>query len=279
MPEYYEAGRVLALIEREKCVARSGFGAMYLMELAHPDLKKYRLDSLRAGWCIAPPEIMRRVEIEMGIPAVVQIYGATEGGGAAGRFDDPPEKRLHSCGKPMAGTEIVIADPESGARLSVGLTGEILVRGWYRMNSYLAQPDATNAVLDGEGWLRTGDLGYLDDDGYLYFKGRLKNMLKVGGENVSAEEVETVLLQHEKVEMCAVVSAPDPRLHEVVMAIVQLKPGAKADEQELIRFCAARMANFRVPRYVQFLEEWPLTGSGKIQRHVLRERFVATIST
>ncbi len=147
------------------------------------------------------------------------------------------------------------------------------------MNSYLAQPDATNAVLDGEGWLRTGDLGYLDDDGYLYFKGRLKNMLKVGGENVSAEEVETVLLQHEKVEMCAVVSAPDPRLHEVVMAIVQLKPGAKADEQELIRFCAARMANFRVPRYVQFLEEWPLTGSGKIQRHVLRERFVATIST
>jgi fatty-acyl-CoA synthase/long-chain acyl-CoA synthetase len=277
MPEYYEAGRVLSLIEREKCVARSGFGAMYLMELAHPDFGKYDLSSLRAGWCIAPPEVMRRVEIEMGIPAIVQIYGATEGGGAAGRFDDPPEKRLHSCGRAMNGTEIAVVDPESGAPLPAGAAGEIVVRGWYRMIGYFDQPEATRAVLDRDGWLHTGDIGSLDDEGYLYFRGRLKNMLKVGGENVSAEEVEAVVLQHEKVQMCAVVSAPDQRLQEVVMAVVQLKPGERETEDGIIRFCAARMANFRVPRYVRFIEEWPLTGSGKIQRHVLRERLMASV--
>jgi acyl-CoA synthetase (AMP-forming)/AMP-acid ligase II len=279
MPEYYEAGRVLSLIERERCVGRSGFGAMYLMELAHPDFAKYDLSSLRAAWCIAPPEVMRRVTLEMGVPSVVQIYGATEGGGAAGRFDDPEEKRLHTCGRPMTGAEIAICDPETGARLPADAVGEILVRGWYRMNGYFDQPEATAEVMDADGWLHTGDLGFLDRDGYLHFKGRLKNMLKVGGENVSAEEVETILLGHPKVQMCAVISAPDARLHEVVMAIVQLKPDEHETEDGIIRFCAGRMANFRVPRYVRFVEDWPLTGSGKIQRHVLRDQFLATLPT
>jgi acyl-CoA synthetase (AMP-forming)/AMP-acid ligase II len=279
MPEYYEAGRVLSLIERERCVGRSGFGAMYLMELAHPDFAKYDLSSLRAAWCIAPPEVMRRVEIEMGIPSVVQIYGATEGGGAAGRFDDPEEKRLRTCGRAMTGAEIAIVDPDSGARLPAGVAGEILVRGWYRMNGYFNQPEATAQIMEKDGWLHTGDIGSLDREGYLYFKGRLKNMLKVGGENVSAEEVETILLGHPKVQMCAVISAPDPRLHEVVMAVVQLKRGEDETEESVIRFCAERMANFRVPRYVRFVKEWPMTGSGKIQRHVLRDQFLATLPT
>jgi fatty-acyl-CoA synthase/long-chain acyl-CoA synthetase len=273
IPEYYESGRVLALIERERCVGRSGFGAMYQMELARPDFARYDLSSLRAAWCIAPPDVMRRVEREMGIPSVMQIYGATEGGGTAGSVDDPEEKRLFSCGRAMTGTEIAIVDPQTGAARPTGDVGEILVRGWYRMNGYLAQPEATAKVIDAEGWLHTGDLGALDAEGYLYFKGRLKNMLKVGGENVSAEEVEAVLLEHPAVAVSVVIPAPDQRLHEVVMAIIELKPGFAETAEGIVRFCSARMANFRVPRHVRFVTEWPLTGSGKIQRHVLQDRF------
>lgn len=276
IPEYYDAERVLGLIQREGCVARSGFGAMYVTELAHPNYAEYELSSLRAAWCIAPPELMRRVRTEMKIPAVVQIYGATEGGGAAGAFNDPHEKQLLSCGRAMTGTEIAIVDSHRNLRLPPGGVGEILVRGWYRMNAYKAQPDATMSAIDAEGWCHTGDLGALDEDGYLYFKGRLKDMLKVGGENVAAEEVEALLMLHPKVKMAAVIGAPDPRLQEVVLAVIQLHDETKCTEQEIVAFCAKRMANFRVPRIVRFTDEWPMTGSGKVQKYVLRQRFLGS---
>ncbi len=274
MPEYYEAERVLALIERERCVARTGFGAMYVMEMDHPRFREYDLSSLRAGWCIATPEIIKRAQAEMGIPALLQIYGATEGGGTAGHVEDPADKQIHSCGRAAEGVELQIVDPLTGQSLPSGAPGEIVVRGWWQMNGYLNDPDATAAVLDPNGWLHTGDRGYLDDQGYLFFLGRIKNMLKVGGENVAAEEVEAMLMLHPKVKMALVIGAPDERLQEVVMAIVELQPGVSATEQELVDFCATRMANFRVPRHVRFIKEWPLTGSGKIERHIVKENFL-----
>ena len=277
MPEYYEAERVLALIQRERCVARTGFGAMYVMEMDHPRFSDYDLSSLRAGWCIASPDVMKRAQSRMGIPALLQIYGATEGGGTAGHIDDHEDLRIHSCGRAVDGVEVRIADPATGHPLPAGAPGEILVRGWWQMNGYLNQPAATAAVLDPDGWLHSGDRGYLDEQGYLFFLGRIKNMLKVGGENVAAEEVEAMLLQHPKVKMALVIGAPDRRLQEVVMAIIELQDGANATEQEFIDFCAERMANFRVPRYVRFTMEWPLTGSGKIERHTLEERFLKTL--
>jgi len=255
-------------------VARTGFGAMYVMEMDHPRFRQYDLSSLRAGWCIATPEIIKRAQTEMGIPALLQIYGATEGGGTAGHVDDPVDKRMNSCGRAAEGVELQIVDPLTGQSLPLGAPGEIVVRGWWQMNGYLNDPDATAAVLDPDGWLHTGDRGYLDDQGYLYFLGRIKNMLKVGGENVAAEEVEAMLMQHPKVKMALVIGAPDERLQEVVMAIVELQPGLSATEQELIDFCAKRMANFRVPRHVRFIKEWPLTGSGKIERHVVKASFI-----
>jgi acyl-CoA synthetase (AMP-forming)/AMP-acid ligase II len=276
MPEYYEAERVLSLIQRERCVARTGFGAMYVMEMDHPRFRDYDLSSLRAGWCIATPEVIKRAQSQMGLPALLQIYGATEGGGTAGHVDDPEDKRIHSCGRAVEGVELRIANPATGGSLPAGAAGEILLRGWWQMNGYLNQPAATAAVLDPDGWLHTGDRGYLDDEGYLFFLGRIKNMLKVGGENVAAEEVEAMLLQHPKVKMALVIGAPDRRLQEVVMAIIELQPGESATEQEFIDFCAKRMANFRVPKFVKFIAEWPLTGSGKIERHIVKERFLNT---
>ena len=139
------------------------------------------------------------------------------------------------------------------------------------MNGYFKQPELTRKTIDEKGFVRTGDRAMLDDEGYLHFLGRYKNMLRVGGENVSAEEVETVLLGHPKVKQAAVIGVPDARLGEVPLAIVELKAGQVADAAELIAYCAGQMANFRVPRAVRFADSWPMTGSGKIQRHLLHE--------
>jgi fatty-acyl-CoA synthase/long-chain acyl-CoA synthetase len=277
IPEYYEAERVLTLIQRERCVARTGFGAMYLMEMSHPKFHNFDLSSLRTGWCIASPEVMKRAEQEMGISKLVQIYGSTEGGGTAGQICDSWEVRSQSCGRAVTGTEIAIFDPDLEVRLPPQSAGEIRIKGWWQMNEYLGQPDATAATFDADGWLRTGDRGYLDENGNLYLLGRIKNMLKVGGENVSAEEVEAMIMRHPKVKMAAVLGAPDERLQEVVMAVIELHPDQSATHEEMIEFCATRMATFRVPRHVRFVSELPLTGSGKIQRHVLHQQFVAPL--
>lgn len=274
---YYEVERVLALIERERCVARSGFAAMYLMEMAHPAFQRYDISSLEAAWYNGPLGLVETVSKGMGIPKFIQLYGATEGGGANGRLEDSLESRTYSCGPAHPGTTIAIADLDTREPCPPGKPGEIMVRGWMQMNGYHKQPEETVKALQPDGWLRMGDIGYLDGDGFLHFVGRLKNMIRVGGENVSAEEVEAVLLAHPKIKVAAVIGVPDNRLQEVVMAIVEPKPGETLESAEVIAFCAAQMANFRVPRHVRFVHEWPLTGSGKIQHSALRERFAQTV--
>jgi acyl-CoA synthetase (AMP-forming)/AMP-acid ligase II len=273
VPEYYEPARVLRLIEQERCVARTGFAAMYLMEMEHPRFKDFDLSSLRAGWCVGPPELMEQVRDRMGIAGLVQIYGATEACGTSGTIEEPWDKRVHTCGRSIPGMEMAAFDIERWQRLPPGESGEIAMRGWCTMNGYLKQAEATAAAKDKDGWVHTGDYGMVDDQGYLHFQGRLKNMIRVGGENVSAEEVEAMLMRHPKVKMAAAIPAPDARLDEVVMAIVELKAGAQTTDLEIIEFCKTRMANFRVPRIVHFIDEWPMTGSGKIQKHALIERF------
>lgn len=273
--EYYEVERILTLIERERCVARSGYGAMYIMEMNHPRFREFDLSSLQAGWCVGTPELMARVRDEMHIPGLLQIYGATEVGGTSAWVDDSWDARSRSCGTPIHGTELKIVDPVTGATLPAGEIGEICMRGWWKMNGYLRQPAETAKTIDADGWVHTGDLGRLDAHGYLYFSSRLKDMLKIGGENVSAQEVEAVLLGHPRIAQAAVIGAPDERLTEVVMAIVEPRHNEAVTEAEIIAYCAERMANFRVPRYVRITETWPLTDSGKIQKHKLREQYLA----
>lgn len=275
MAAVYEPRRMLELIEREKCVSRTGFVAMYLMEMEHPDFERFDLSSLRSGWCNGPVEVLQRVRERMGISQLVQIYGSTEANGTVGQVGEPTEKQIRSCGKPIEEMEIAIIDLATGASVPPGTVGEIRMRGWCTMIEYLNQPVETAAVKAADGWVASGDYGMLDEQGFLYFKGRLKNMIRVGGENVSAEEVEAILIRHPKVQMVAAIPQLHPRLEEVVKVIIELVPGAQASEQEIIAYCKPQMANFRVPRSVAFVSEWPLTESGKIQRHVLREQFAA----
>jgi fatty-acyl-CoA synthase/long-chain acyl-CoA synthetase len=275
IPALYDAERVLQLIQREKCVSRSGYGAMYIMEMNHPRFAQYDISSLRSGWCVGTPALMQKVRDTFGIAGLVQIYGSTEVGCTAGEVSEPWAIRSTSCGRPLTGMELLICDPKDGRPLPPGETGEIVMRGWHQMIGYFNDPAATAKAVDTEGRVHTGDLGWVDESGYLHFAGRVKDMLKVGGENVSAEEVESFLLTHPDITQVAVIGAPDERLQEVVMAVIETRPGSLLTAEELVGWCKTRLANFRVPRYVRFIDEWPMTGSGKIQKNKLRERFHA----
>jgi acyl-CoA synthetase (AMP-forming)/AMP-acid ligase II len=272
-PRYYDAETVLRLLERERCVARTGFASMYIMEMDHPSFSGFDLSRLRAAWCVGTASLMAQVRDRMGIDRLIQIYGATEACGCSGDVDDPWEKRSATCGRVYPEMEIGIMDTATGALLPPDTTGEIVMRGWCTMIGYLKQPEETAKAIDGAGWVHTGDRGTLDADGYLTFLGRIKNMIRVGGENVSAEEVEAMLMRHPKVRMAQAIPIPDPRLQEVVLGIVELADGADATEAEIIDFCKPLMANFRVPRRIRFVRQWPMTGSGKIQRHELLKQF------
>ena len=274
IPEYYEAERVLQLIERERCVARTGFAAMYIMEMNHPNFAQYDIGSIRAGWCSGTREIIRKVRDVMRIPSLMITYSSTEVGGTTSLCTDSFDQRSTTSGRPIVGTELRIADPATGADMPDGEPGEILMRGWWQMNGYHRNPEQTAKTVDADGWVHTGDRGVIVMDGCLRFLGRYKDMLKVGGENVSAEEIEGILLSHEKIRQAAVIGAPDPRLEEVPMALIELHPGQIMDAQEVTEFVARQTANFRVPRHVRFVADWPLTGSGKIQKHKLREVYL-----
>ena len=272
-PEYYEAERVLELIQRERCVARGGFAAMFLMEMKHPRFGEYDVSSLRAAWCAGPREVLEQIHESMGLEGLTQLYGSTEGGGTCGALSEPWEVRVGSHGRPCEGTEIAIADPTEGGLLPTGVTGEILTRGWWQMNGYLKQPEETAKVMRPGGWVASGDLGFIDDQGYLHYVGRLKDMVRPGGENVSAEEIEAYLMRHPDIHQVAVVGAPDDRLGEAVAAIVECRSDVELSEQDVISFCRGRIANYKVPKYVVFVREWPMTGSGKIQKNVLKETY------
>jgi fatty-acyl-CoA synthase len=171
----------------------------------------------------------------------------------------------------MPGLEVVVRDPETGKILPQGEAGEVCYRGWCLMRGYFDDPELTAEVIDADGWLRTGDLATIDPDGYVELVGRIKDMIRVGGENVAASDVEGFLLRHEKVKQAVAVGVPEPRLGEVVVAFVELKSGMEATEAEIIAYCKADLAGFKVPRQVHFVTEWPMTGAGKIQKFALQE--------
>jgi fatty-acyl-CoA synthase/long-chain acyl-CoA synthetase len=275
VPEYYDVERVLQLTERERCVSRGGTSTMYLDEIAHQRFADYDTSSIRSGWVGAPPAVLDRIRAEYPVEGLVNLYSASEGGGTWGDVTDPWELRRVSVGRALTGTEIHIRDVDTGRGLPDGQVGEIGFRGWMQMTEYLGEPAKTAEAFDADGFLHLGDLGFLDEDGHLHFTGRIKDMIRSGGENVAAEEVETFLVQHPAIRQAAVIGRPDDRLGEVVVAIVEpTSPGA-VSEAEVIAFCTKHLANFRVPRAVHFVDGWPTTASGKILKPSLRERFAA----
>lgn len=276
--ETFDPGRALKAMEDERCTLTSGNDTMFLMMLAHPSLPRRRL-ALRGGWAAASEDIMRRAMTEMGATHLCNAYGQSEASPNVTLTDwrDPVDLRAKGLGLPHDGMALEIRDPETGAALPAGETGEICVRGWSVMKGYYKLPDATAKALGADGWLRTGDLGRLDGEGRLAFVGRLKDVFRVGGENVAPLEVEAVLLKHPAVAVAQVVGVPDPRLGEVPAAYVTLRGGATVEPQALIDFCRERCANFKVPRYLRVVDGFEaigMTGSSKVQKPKLREHAI-----
>ena len=273
--ETYDPESAMKIVERERCTAMNGIETHFLMIYQHPDFHRYDLSSLEKGWAIGQPEIIRAVYEKMGMEKILNVYGISEASPnvTTTQIDDPLDFRIEWHGKPHPETEIKIVDFETGETRPPFQEGELCVRGWNVMKGYYKKPEETREAIDEEGWLHTGDSGVLDNEGNLKFTGRIKDMVRVGGENVSSMEVENFLLTHPKVKNVSVIGVPDKVKTEVCMAVVQLKEGEKATETEIIEYCRGQIANFKIPKYVKFIEEYPMTGSGKIQKFVLKERF------
>jgi fatty-acyl-CoA synthase len=260
----FEAGAALELMERERCTLISGNDTLFQMLMGHADFPKRKL-CLRGGWAAAGPQTMRRIIDVLGAKGICAAYGLSEASPNVVMSDwrDPEELRVNGLPKPLPGVEVRIS-PE----------GEIQVKGWNVMKGYYNNPDATAKTFTPDGWLKTGDLGELTPDGRLRMTGRLKDVFRVGGENVAPAEVEEVLLAHPAVETAQVIGVPDPRLGEVPCAYVTLKSGHCVSEEEIVSFVKQRAANFRVPRYLRIVADFEsigMTASGKVQKTKLRE--------
>jgi fatty-acyl-CoA synthase len=273
---HFEPGAALAMLERERAtVAFPSFPAITAALINHPAFAATDLSRLRRLNNVAPPDVLR--QFQAAFPQAVQTsaFGMTECGGVTcfGHPDDPEESRIHGCGRPFPGMEVEAVDPETRTPLPPGTRGELRIRGYGVFDGYYKDPKKTAACL-ADGWFYSGDLGVVDADGFVQFHGRLKDMLKVGGENVAALEIESFLANHPAVKLVQVIGIPDPRLDEVPAAFVELKPGMTATEQELIDFCKGTIASFKIPRAVRFVTEWPMS-STKVQKFRLREWFLA----
>jgi fatty-acyl-CoA synthase len=277
---HFEATQALrTLVDERITVAYPAFDAIWLAILNHPDFDPAALSALRLIQSITLPEHLAQFEARLPTAAQVSSYGSTE---CATNLtislpDDPYEARINTLGTVVDGMEIKIIDPESGEDKPVDEVGELCFRGYSRFEGYYKDPEQTAATIDPEGWFHTGDLGTIDADARLRYAGRLKDMLKVGGENVSALEVEDHLAGHPAVEIVQIVAAPDRRYGEVPAAYVQLRSGATATEEELIALCVGQIASYKVPRYVRFVEEWPMSGT-KVQKYVLRDRLAKELA-
>jgi fatty-acyl-CoA synthase len=258
----FEAGAALEMMERERCTLVSGNDTLFQMMMGHPDFPKRTL-RLRGGWAAAGPQTMRAIIDKLGAGAICAAYGLSEASPNVVMSDwrDPEELRVQG-----------LAKPHDGVELRISAEGEIQVRGWNVMRGYYNNPEANATAFTADGWLRTGDRGELTPDGRLRMSGRLKDVFRVGGENVAPAEVEEVLLAHPAVETAQVIGVPDARLGEVGCAYVTLKSGTS--EAELLDWCKQRCANFRVPRYLKIVEDFEaigMTASGKVQKTKLRE--------
>jgi fatty-acyl-CoA synthase len=277
--ECFQPAATLAAIERERCTALYGVPTMFIAMMEHDDYSRRDLSSLRTGIMAGSPcpiETMKRVTQEMGAREITIGYGQTEASPliTQTRTDDPIELRVGTVGRPLPGVEAKIFDVETGAELGDGQTGELCGRGHGVMIGYYNMPDKTAEVIDADGWLHTGDLALRESNGYYRITGRLRDLIIRGGENIYPREVEERLYQHPAIADVQVVGIPDRRLGEDVLAWVQLKSGHQVTEDELREFCRQGLAHFKVPRYWKFVDSFPTTVTGKIQKYKIREQAI-----
>jgi acyl-CoA synthetase (AMP-forming)/AMP-acid ligase II len=269
----FDAGGVLDIVERERITVLPGAPTIYQSLLDHPDHERRDIGSLRlavTGAADIPVELIRRVREELPFECIRTGYGLTEAGTVTGsKPDDDFEHVATTVGVPWPGFEVRTVD-ESGRDTGVDAPGEVVVRGETVMRGYLDDPGATAAAIDGDGWLHTGDLGTFDADGYLRIVGRIKDMFIVGGFNAYPAEIENLLLRHPQVAQVAVIGVPDTRLGEVGMAFIVAEPGASPTPEVIIDWSRAHMANYKVPRFVSFVDALPVNATGKVVKDELR---------
>jgi fatty-acyl-CoA synthase len=281
--DWFDPGLTLEAVQAERCTALYGVPTMFIAELQHPDFGNYDLTSLRTGIMAGAPcpiEVMKRVVRDMHMEQVTIAYGMTETSPVSfqSSTDDPLERRVSTVGRIHPHLQVKIIDPH-GRVVPVGSQGEILTRGYSVMQGYWADAERTHDVLDAAGWMHTGDLGRIDAQGYCNITGRLKDMLIRGGENIYPREIEEFLYRHPKIQAAQVFGVPDPRYGEEVCAWIQLEPGASVTEQDIRDFCCGQIAQHKIPRYVRFVSEFPLTVTGKVQKFVMREQMCAELDT
>ena len=273
--DVWEPGAALELIEREGVTVLSGIPTHFIDVLNHPTLAERDVSSLRNGWIGGannPPEVIQAVIDRLGMAGIQPVYGMTETTSVTtlARLDDPREVVVSGRGRPVSDFEVMVADTDTRAPLPAGREGEVCVRGHPVMQGYYRNPEATAAVMDDDGWFHTGDLGVLDEGGHLAITGRKSDMFIVGGANAYPAEIEIALSEHPAVKQAYVVGVPHSRLGEVGFAFVERR--GEVTEDEVKAFCKDRLADYKVPRFVHFVDEWPLTATGKIQRFRLEEQ-------
>jgi fatty-acyl-CoA synthase len=275
--ESFDPVATLDAIEKQRCTSLYGVPTMFIAQLNDPSLPGRDLKLLRTGIMAGSPcpiETMRAVVNTLGCREINIGYGQTEASPiiTQTRTDDPLELRVETVGRPIPGVEVKVVDPATGAALADNEPGELCARGHCVMLGYYNNPEATRAAIDDDGWLHTGDIAIRLPNGYYKITGRIKDMVIRGGENIYPREIEEFLFTHPAVEQASVVGVPDPKYGEELCAWVKLKAGATATEEELCCFCKSNLARYKVPRYVKFVDSFPQTVTGKIQKFKIREQ-------
>ena len=273
--EMFKAEKILEAVEQEKCTALQGVPTMFIAELEHPDFAKYDLSSLRTGimaGASCPIEVMVNAMSKMHLQEITICYGLTETSPVLTqtRRNDPVQKRVETVGKPLPEVEVKIVSPETGEDVPANTPGELVARGYGVMKGYYKMPKQTESVIR-DGWLHTKDQAVMDDDGYFSIMGRIDDMIIRGGENVYPREIEEYLYTNDKIEDVSVVGVPSKKYGEEVAAFVKLKEGKNASENEIKEFCKEGISRFKIPKYILFTQEFPMTASGKIRKVELRE--------
>ncbi len=277
--EHFDPEAVLECVQRERCTAIHGVPTMFIAALEHPKFPHTDLTSLRTGIMAGapcPPELMRRVMEDMHVPEILIGYGETEASPLTHltSANDSLQRRVETVGRNLPHQEVKVVDTESGATLPLGEDGEICFRGYHVMKGYYSDAEATREAIDKNGWLHSGDIGHMDDEGYVSITGRRKEMIIRGGENIYPREIEDFLFTHPKVAEVAVFGIPDDYYGEAVAAWIQPHAGEHLSEQEIIDFCQGHIAHFKIPSYIELVEEFPMTVTGKLQKFRMRDRVV-----
>ena len=277
--EQFDAEEVLQAVHKERCTALLGVPTMFIAELEHENYGEYDTSSLRTGIMAGSPcpeEVMKQVVNDMGADEITIAYGQTESSPVITqtRTDDPIERRVSTVGRKLPDVEVKLVDVDTGEEVGMGEQGDLCTRGYHVMKGYYKMPDKTAEVIDEDGWLHTGDLAVMDEDGYFQITGRADDMIIRGGENIYPREIEEFLYTHPEISDVQVYGVPDEKYGERVAAAIIKKRDASLTEEDVKEYCRENIAHYKVPEYVDFVEEYPMTASGKIQKYKLREAAV-----